>query len=99
MTNTSIKRKIDGLEYECCPEISGREDCEDRLTDGDVSAAELVACREDADSALISAMGRLWVILAAGGNADTDEQWQALGLPWCKRYSDAYRARAVEACR
>jgi hypothetical protein len=83
------------------PKIASREDVEDRLATGDVTAAELVDApgRERADESLINAMGQDWVMRAAGwldGEAYADEDWESVGVPWCEAYADAYSARAAE---
>lgn len=77
-------------------EQAGREDCETVVSEGTDAAELLKPGQMCPDEALISAMGRAWVIRAAGGEEDSDEAWEALGLPWCERYNAAYVARARE---
>lgn len=79
------------------PIAAGREDCETAMREG-ADPADLA--RRDqlgADEALINAMGRGWVLRAAGAGDDQSERaWDEVGLPWCAQYSEAYRARAAE---
>jgi hypothetical protein len=80
------------------PVAQGFRDCEDAIADG-ASAAELARPGgPGADEALINAMNRDWVLAAAGAdpNADRDEEWERVGLPWCKAYNEAFRVRAAE---
>lgn len=72
------------------------EDCDTCVAEG-ADAAELAACREEADMALINAVGSDWVLSAAGAPANSDKEaaWETYGVPWCRAYSGAYRAHAV----
>lgn len=75
---------------------TGRADCDTAVSEG-ADPADLARTDQlGADEALINAMGREWVIAAAGGANDTDEAWARIGVPWCAAYSAAYRARALE---
>ena len=89
---------IEGMATETDPVLSAREDCDAVVFEG-TDPVELLACREDADGALINAMGSTWVVRVASGdpNAEyTEEVWETIALPWCERYNAAYRARAAE---
>lgn len=81
------------------PVLSAIEDCDARLADGDVAAADLCdrpgACR--ADESLINAMGTSWVLHEAVGydGEETSEAWEEHGLAWCEAYADAYNVHAL----
>lgn len=78
-------------------EEAGARDCDSDVSDGvDPAALTEGPGRVGADEALVSAMGRSWVLSAAGAPDDSDASWQSHGLPWCARYSAAYAARAAE---
>jgi hypothetical protein len=88
--------KIDGLQVETDAELCGREDCAALVSEG-ADPTEIARCREDADAALINAVGRRWVVRVATGDAAaeyTDEAWESYALLWCERYSAAHRAEA-----
>lgn len=80
------------------PVAHGREDCDDAVING-ADAAEMARDPLGADEALINAMNRSWVMDAAGADprADQDEEWARVGLPWCRAYNEAFRARAEES--
>lgn len=92
--------QIDGVLQECNPVLAAIDDCETLVSEG-TDPADLISAgnKVDADEPLINAMGRAWVLRVAAGNAtitDTDEAWEAIGLPWCAAYSRAHSARASE---
>lgn len=79
------------------PIAQGREDCDDAVANG-ADASTMAKDPLGADEALINAMNRTWVLDAAGADmmADGDEEWTRVGLPWCRAYNEAFRARAEE---
>jgi len=77
----------------------GREDANAYLAETDESpdeirllAARMRRVQQLPDEGLINAMGRGWVLDAAGAPDNSDESWSEYGLPWCERYNDAYLA-------
>lgn len=82
--------------YRIDPVTQGREDCDDAISNG--ADAAVLAVADGADEALINAMNRDWVLDAAGADpaVDADAEWARVGLPWCKAYNEAFRARAAE---
>ena len=79
------------------PVILGVSDCDEEVACG-TNPRDLIDApgRLGADEALISALGRGTVLAFAGAPDESDESWERFGLPWCKRYSTAYAARARE---
>jgi len=88
------------------PEEAGADDLDSWLSDQTINnptadqtnlAAEILAKRgrgyHEPDEALINAMGRGW-ILEQCGVENTDENWESVGLAWCKRYNAGYWAAA-----
>lgn len=70
-------------------------DCNTLVSEG-ADPADLARTDQlGADEALINAMGRAWIIRAAGGTEDTDEAWDQIGIPWCAAYSKAHRDHAA----
>jgi hypothetical protein len=78
------------------PEECGREDAMTAIIEG-ADPSDL--CRSGqlgADEGLIAALGRAWVLEAAGAPDDSDESWETHGLPWCRRYAAAYAELAAD---
>lgn len=88
---------VEHTQYRLDPVAHGREDCDDAVRNG-ADAAAMARDPQGADEALINAMNRSWVMDAAGADprADQDEEWHRVGLPWCRAYNEAFRARAEE---
>lgn len=75
---------------------AGAEDAETAVAEGADPVALCAPGQLGPDEPLISAMGRPWVLDAAGAPDHSDESWESHGLPWCARYSEAYRQRCEE---
>jgi len=84
-----ISNRVDAL-------AQGRSDCDDAVANGADAAS--IASTEGAEEALVNAMNKSWVLDAAGADpeADPDDEWARVGLPWCAAYNEAFRARAEE---